>query len=68
MITLRSKNGLPVRLEPVKAATVGASENLETHEEVKGCPVLASSQFLTGARSKEFQDRCKKRDASSLLQ
>lgn len=38
LITLRSKNGMPVRLELVKDAIAGGSESAETRKEVKGCP------------------------------
>jgi cytochrome P450 len=38
LITLRSKNGMPVRLEPVKAPIVGSSESAKMQKEAKECP------------------------------
>ena len=38
LITLRSKYGLPVRLEPVKDAISRASDSSETRKDVKVCP------------------------------
>jgi cytochrome P450 len=38
LITLRSKDGMPVRLEPVKDSIPRASKSSETLKEVKGCP------------------------------
>jgi cytochrome P450 len=38
LITLRSKNGMPVRLEPVKDAIARGSDSTEARKEVKGCP------------------------------
>ncbi|GAC1350131.1 MAG: hypothetical protein NVSMB27_29720 [Ktedonobacteraceae bacterium] len=38
LITLRSKDGMPVRLEPVKDSIARASESSGTRNEIKGCP------------------------------
>lgn len=38
LITLRSKDGMPVKLIPVKNSIARASDNTETRKEVKGCP------------------------------
>jgi cytochrome P450 len=38
LITLRSKNGLPVRLEPVQDAIFRASDSTETRKDVRRCP------------------------------
>jgi cytochrome P450 len=38
LVTLRSKHGMPVRLEPVKGAISGASDSVETRTTLKGCP------------------------------
>ncbi len=46
LITLRSKYGLPVRLEPVKDAISRASDSTETRKDVKGCPY---AHHITGS-------------------
>ena len=38
LITLRSKHGMPVRLEPVEDAIARASHSTETRKDVKVCP------------------------------
>src|SRR5207247_693398 len=38
LITLRSKNGMPVRLESVEDSLSRASDSSETRKDVKGCP------------------------------
>lgn len=38
LVTLRSKNGMPVRLEPVKDSIARASDRAETRKDVKVCP------------------------------
>ena len=38
LITLRSKHGMPVRLEPVEDAIARGPDSTEARKEVKGCP------------------------------
>ena len=38
LVTLRPKNGMPVRLEPVKVSISRASDGTEARKAVKGCP------------------------------
>jgi cytochrome P450 len=38
LITLRSKHGMPVRLEPVEDAIARGSDRTEARKDVKGCP------------------------------
>lgn len=38
LVTLRSKDGMPVRMEPVKGSMSRASDSTETRKDVKECP------------------------------
>ena len=53
LITLRSKNGMPVRLEAVKDAIAGGSDSTEARKEVKRCPFA----HHTGGSRQVFDQR-----------